>query len=130
MPNHELFWIHGTAVDTAQSAFAVAIPLEGDNFLEGRGALRALLNDGVREPLDLAQLTLLFLERGGILLEGPVSEVHREFGVTPPLIDDNVLSYWYERRARTYLELLHGQLQLKDLTLTTRSVHLQEHDHQ
>ena len=129
VPGYELFWVQGTAEDTRRSAYAVAIPVDEQNFLEGKSALRALFQVGIDDPLDQARLSLLFLERGGMPLEGPVSDLHREIGVTPPQIVNGVLTYWYEQYAQTYVETLRAELRLSDLQLRRESRHLQEHEH-
>ena len=128
VPGYELFWVQGVD-NTGSSGFAVAVPIDEQNFLEGKVALQRLIDTGIRDPLDLARLTMVFLERGGAPLVGPETDYHREAGVNPPVVEQGVLTYWYERRARTHLELLRSELTLDDLTLRTQSMMLQEHEH-
>ena len=128
VPGYELFWVQGVD-ERGSSGFAVAVPIDEQNFLEGKIALQRLIATGIRDPLDLARLTMVFLERGGAPLVGPQVEPHRQAGVSPPTVKQGVLSYWYERRARTHLELLRSELVLDDLALSTQSMMLQEHDH-
>lgn len=125
---YELFWIQGFD-STGSSGFAVAVPIDEQNFLEGKIALRRLIDTGIADPLDLARLSMVFLERGGAPLVGPEAAHHKEAGVLPPIVEQGVLRYYYERRARTHLELLRTELQLDDLSLRTQSIMLQEHDH-
>ena len=128
VPGYELFWVQG-ADNSGSTGFAVAVPVEEQNFLEGKIALQRLIDTGIRDPLDLARLTMVFLERGGAPLVGPDTEQHREAGVNPPAVEQGVLSYWYERRARTHIELLRSELDLANLTISTQSMMLKEHEH-
>lgn len=128
IPGYELFWVRGLD-RRGSTGFAVAVPVDEQNFLEGKIALKRLIATGVDDPLDLARLTMIFLERGGIPLIGPQAEHHKELGVEPPAVAEGVLSYWYERKARTHIELLRSELTLGDLILSTKSMMVTELDH-
>lgn len=126
VPGYEIFWVTTSSEFGPTGAFGVAVPVAEEDFLEGKGALRALMAQGVSDPMELALLTVLFLERGGQPLAGPATPVHERFGVVAPHIENGVLSYWYERTSDEFIELLHADLPLDTLDLSTRSVNLQE----
>lgn len=126
VPGYELFWVSTPTPHGPPAGFGVAVPIDEQNFLEGKGALRALFARGVDDPMDMARLSLLFLERGGVPLPGPRTDEHRQFGVSPPQVESGVLSFWYERRSDAFVELLRAELMLDTLEHHTRSIHLQE----
>ena len=126
VPGYELFWVNSLASYGPPAGFGVAVPVDEQNFLEGKGALRALLQRGVDDPMDMARLCLMFLERGGDPLPGARTDDYHRYGVSAPQVEDRVLSFWYERRSDTYVELLQAELMLDTLEYHTRSVHLQE----
>ncbi len=127
VPGYELFLLASTDEQGPPTRFGVAVPIDEQNFLEGMGAVRALIRAGTSDATEVARLSMLFLERGGEPLMGPRSEIHREFGVTPPIIVDGVLTYWYQRGSWSFVELLRSRLTLETLELSTESIHLTEH---
>ena len=135
LPGMSFFWIGTAKPGGPERGKGVAVIDGADRWLEGKEAMRVVLDRKVSDPALLARLSLLLLEDGGTPITDlgdtqalPASAVPeaRQAGVTPPQMrgagQNQVLEYWSYFRRLSRPGLMRSQLDLGTLQVTRASL--------
>jgi hypothetical protein len=118
VPGFYFYWVYSPQQNQSEPGYGAAVPAGSARVLTGKDAMRAVLAAKITDPAVLAQLALIFRERGGKLLAMAKNDAQRALGVSEPHMRGNALDYWYLSYGNP-ITLVHSKVDLRSLEVTT-----------